>query len=139
MRRSRHENQFVSDGDPDDSSCEDNPGGRECALPDRGSNRRKSILSGAHGRLHGADAKVAGSSYCPEQFHTADRVLRRRIARALIFGISIPAVQVGGRLIVIATGWAMLKQTEENDRGAVGRTFTSADVLREAFYPLTFP
>jgi multiple antibiotic resistance protein len=55
------------------------------------------------------------------------------------FGISIPVVHVGGRLIVIATGWAVLKQTEENDRGAVGRTFTSADVLREAFYPLTFP
>src|SRR5260370_41666816 len=52
----------------------------------RGSNRRKSILSGAHGRLHGADAKVAGSWHCPEQVHTADRVLRRRIARALIFG-----------------------------------------------------
>jgi multiple antibiotic resistance protein len=26
------------------------------------------------------------------------------------FGISIPVVQVGGGLIVIATGWAMLKQ-----------------------------
>jgi len=55
------------------------------------------------------------------------------------FGISIPVVQVGGGLIVIATGWAMLEQKEENDRGAVGRTFTSADVLREAFYPLTLP
>jgi multiple antibiotic resistance protein len=55
------------------------------------------------------------------------------------FGISIPVVQVGGGLIVIATGWAMLKQKEENDRGAVGRAFASADVLREAFYPLTFP
>ena len=32
------------------------------------------------------------------------------------FGISIPVVHVGGRLIVIATGWAVLKQTEENER-----------------------
>src|SRR5713226_8932945 len=30
------------------------------------------------------------------------------------FGISLPVVQVGGGLIVIATGWAMLKQKDEN-------------------------
>lgn len=55
------------------------------------------------------------------------------------FGISLPVVQVGGGLIVISTGWAMLKQKDENDRGAVGRTITSTDVLRDAFYPLTRP
>jgi multiple antibiotic resistance protein len=55
------------------------------------------------------------------------------------FGISLPVVQVGGGLIVIATGWAMLKQKDENDRGAVQRTVSSADILREAFYPLTLP
>jgi multiple antibiotic resistance protein len=55
------------------------------------------------------------------------------------FGISLPVVQVGGGLIVIATGWAMLKQKDENDRGAVERTVSGTDVLREAFYPLTLP
>jgi small neutral amino acid transporter SnatA (MarC family) len=30
------------------------------------------------------------------------------------FRISLPVVQVGGGLIVIATGWAMLKQREDN-------------------------
>ena len=55
------------------------------------------------------------------------------------FGISIPVVQVGGGLIVIATGWAMLKQKDENDRSALGRTVSSANVLNEAFYPLTLP
>jgi multiple antibiotic resistance protein len=55
------------------------------------------------------------------------------------FEISLPVVQVGGWLIVIATGWAMLKQKDENDRGAVQRTVSSADILREAFYPLTLP
>jgi multiple antibiotic resistance protein len=55
------------------------------------------------------------------------------------FGISLPVVQVGGGLIVIATGWAMLKQKDDNDRGAVGRTLSSDNVLSEAFYPLTLP
>ena len=33
------------------------------------------------------------------------------------FGISIAVVQVGGGLVVISNGWAMLKQKEEPDRG----------------------
>src|SRR5271163_2750270 len=32
------------------------------------------------------------------------------------FGISLPVVQVGGGLIVISTGWALLKQGNYNDR-----------------------
>src|ERR1700685_1275213 len=55
------------------------------------------------------------------------------------FGISLPVVQVGGGLIVITTGWAMLNQKDDDDRTAVGRTITSADVLKDAFYPLTLP
>jgi len=55
------------------------------------------------------------------------------------FGISLPVVQVGGGLIVISTGWAMLKQKDENERGAVSRSVNCTDVLKEAFYPLTLP
>jgi len=55
------------------------------------------------------------------------------------FGISLPVVQVGGGLIVISTGWAMLKQKDEDDRGAVSRSVDCTDVLKEAFYPLTLP
>jgi multiple antibiotic resistance protein len=55
------------------------------------------------------------------------------------FGISLPVVQVGGGLIVISTGWAMLKENDENDRGAVRRTVGCTDVLKDAFYPLTLP
>jgi multiple antibiotic resistance protein len=33
----------------------------------------------------------------------------------------------------------MLKQKDENERGAVERTVSSTDVLRHAFYPLTLP
>jgi multiple antibiotic resistance protein len=40
------------------------------------------------------------------------------------FGISLPVVQVGGGLIVVAAGWAMLKQKDGNDRGAVGERST---------------
>ena len=54
------------------------------------------------------------------------------------FGISLPVVQVGGGLIVISTGWAMLNQKDGDDRPA-RRTVTCADALSRAFYPLTLP
>ena len=56
------------------------------------------------------------------------------------FGISIPVVQVGGGLIVISNGWAMLKSNEEVDRGsAVQKKVNLKDISRSAFYPLTLP
>jgi multiple antibiotic resistance protein len=55
------------------------------------------------------------------------------------FGISLPVVQVGGGLIVISTGWAMLNQKDTNDRNAVRRSVECPDALNEAFYPLTLP
>jgi multiple antibiotic resistance protein len=54
------------------------------------------------------------------------------------FGISLPVVQVGGGLIVISTGWAMLNQKDGDDRPA-RRAVTCADALSQAFYPLTLP
>ena len=56
------------------------------------------------------------------------------------FGISIPVVQVGGGLIVISNGWAMLKRKEESDRGReVQRKVNMRDIVKHAFYPLTLP
>jgi multiple antibiotic resistance protein len=56
------------------------------------------------------------------------------------FGISIPVVQVGGGLIVISNGWAMLSRKEEPDRGGeVQRKVNLQDIFRNAFYPLTLP
>lgn len=56
------------------------------------------------------------------------------------FGISIPVVQVGGGLIVITNGWAMLKRKEEPDRsGDVQRKMNLQDIFHNAFYPLTLP
>src|SRR5579885_2954263 len=56
------------------------------------------------------------------------------------FGISLPVVQVGGGLIVISTGWALLRQP--NDPGQErdsARECKESDYARQAFYPLTLP
>src|SRR5579862_1974249 len=56
------------------------------------------------------------------------------------FGISLPVVQVGGGLIVISNGWAMLQRKEEPDRsGPMHKNVNPADIFRNAFYPLTLP
>ena len=56
------------------------------------------------------------------------------------FGISIPVVQVGGGLVVISNGWAMLKQKEQPDRGHdVQKKVDLNDIFRNAFFPLTLP
>ena len=56
------------------------------------------------------------------------------------FGISIPVVQVGGGLVVIANGWGMLMRKEEPDRkGDVHSSVNAVDIFRNAFFPLTMP
>lgn len=55
------------------------------------------------------------------------------------FGISLPVVQVGGGLIVISTGWSLLKQKDEDDRGGAHREMDPQDIFRHAFYPMTLP
>ncbi|HEY2016632.1 MAG TPA: MarC family protein [Bryobacteraceae bacterium] len=57
------------------------------------------------------------------------------------FGISLPVVQVGGGLVVISTGWGLLRSSD--DDGGSGedakRPCSEANYLRQAFYPLTLP
>jgi multiple antibiotic resistance protein len=55
------------------------------------------------------------------------------------FGISLPVVQVGGGLLVISSGWTMLKEKDEDDRTAASREVEVKDIFRQAFYPLTVP
>jgi len=56
------------------------------------------------------------------------------------FGISLPVVQIGGGIVVMASGWTMLKQRDEDDeRVQVHRTCSKEDLARQAFYPLTLP
>lgn len=58
------------------------------------------------------------------------------------FGISLPVVQVGGGLIVISTGWVMLKRSDDDDDdrdGKVQKKVPPRDEFKNAFYPLTLP
>ena len=55
------------------------------------------------------------------------------------FGISLPVVQVGGGLIVISTGWALLKDSGFEDHKDVPQDMQREDPFRNAFYPLTLP
>jgi multiple antibiotic resistance protein len=56
------------------------------------------------------------------------------------FGISLPVVQVGGGLIVISTGWTLLRQPDDGEDGkGTHRACKDSDYARQAFYPLTLP
>lgn len=56
------------------------------------------------------------------------------------FGISIPVVQVGGGMVVVSTGWALLKQKDDDDtKEGVHRSIDTNDLFQRAFYPLTLP
>ena len=56
------------------------------------------------------------------------------------FGISLPVVQVGGGLVVISTGWALLRQSDDDDAAKdAKRPCNEATYMRQAFYPLTLP
>jgi multiple antibiotic resistance protein len=55
------------------------------------------------------------------------------------FGISLPAVQVGGGLIVISTGWALLKRKDDDERDKVHASTHQQENFHQAFYPLTLP
>jgi multiple antibiotic resistance protein len=55
------------------------------------------------------------------------------------FGISLPVVQVGGGLVVISTGWALLRQDADGAGDSGQKECHEADYARQAFYPLTLP
>jgi multiple antibiotic resistance protein len=56
------------------------------------------------------------------------------------FGISLPVVQVGGGLVVISTGWALLRQSSDgSDDKTSHHKCNEADYSSQAFYPLTLP
>jgi multiple antibiotic resistance protein len=54
----------------------------------------------------------------------------------LFFGISIYAVQIGGGLVVAATGWTLLSQAPQSSKSP---STQDDDILANAFYPYTLP
>jgi multiple antibiotic resistance protein len=54
------------------------------------------------------------------------------------FGVSLPVVQVGGGLVVIAMGWGML-MAKEQVHDATRTNVPTQDAYGRAFYPLTLP
>ncbi len=55
------------------------------------------------------------------------------------FGISLPVVQVGGGLIVVSTGWSLLRRNDDDSAESVDKPCNEANYMRQAFYPLTLP
>lgn len=56
------------------------------------------------------------------------------------FGVSLPVVQVGGGMVVVAVGWSMLMQKQTDPAGDPTRKVVQPqDEFRQAFYPLTLP
>jgi len=54
------------------------------------------------------------------------------------FGISLPVVQVGGGLVVISTGWGLLRRPNDDDKSGT-QECKENDYASQAFYPLTMP
>ena len=54
------------------------------------------------------------------------------------FALSLPAVQIGGGLVVAATGWRLLNRGEEDAKARAPAASAEA-VMSGAFYPLTMP
>ncbi len=58
-----------------------------------------------------------------------------------LFGVSLPVVQVGGGLVVVAVGWTMLMHKDQNNDAAepARKQIQPQDQFSQAFYPLTMP
>lgn len=54
------------------------------------------------------------------------------------FGVSLPALQIGGGLVVCAFGWTLL-MAKDGDRTSRPDAVEPERLFRQAFYPLTLP
>ena len=55
------------------------------------------------------------------------------------FGISLPVVQVGGGMVLVAMGWATLMENEDGHDKSARKNVEPQNVFNRAFYPLTLP
>jgi len=60
-----------------------------------------------------------------------------------LFGISLPVIQLGGGLLVAATGWRMLNRSDDDEVHAAAlqkaSLLSEAEIVRKSFFPITFP
>ncbi|HEX7157827.1 MAG TPA: MarC family protein [Edaphobacter sp.] len=90
------------------------------------------VLSGLEPALHRAFAqKIA--IYC---FFLLIGSMLWGVKILTFFGISIYAVQIGGGLVVAATGWSLLARDSNDTRS---NNAQDASILDHAFYPYTMP
>jgi multiple antibiotic resistance protein len=52
------------------------------------------------------------------------------------FGISLPGVQVGGGMVLVAMGWATLMENDKGHDKSARESIEPQDVFHRAFYPL---
>jgi len=55
------------------------------------------------------------------------------------FGISLPVVQVGGGMVVVAAGWKLLSRSDDDPSPSPLKVANSSYLSQRAFYPLTLP
>jgi multiple antibiotic resistance protein len=55
------------------------------------------------------------------------------------FGLTVPAVQIAGGLVVMAAGWRLLQQGDDTESRQRQSTLGEEAMLRHAFFPLTMP
>lgn len=55
------------------------------------------------------------------------------------FGLTVPAVQVGGGVVVVASGWRMLQQGDDSSERKQRSRLNDNTVFDRAFFPLTLP
>lgn len=53
------------------------------------------------------------------------------------FGITLPALRIGGGLVVAAAGWGLLQRKPEPE--GTPKAMDTAPIMRMAFFPLTMP
>lgn len=56
-----------------------------------------------------------------------------------LFGVSVPALRVGGGLVIAVTGWRLLNAKAGSADRDVGLEYTPEGLKIAAFYPLTMP
>ena len=55
------------------------------------------------------------------------------------FGLTVPAVQIAGGLVVMAAGWRLLQQGDDTESRQRQTALGDEAMLRHAFFPLTMP